>query len=173
MNTLFELLKIIIPSLIVLATALVMIKTFLSREKEKEKNEIKTLNQKVILPLRLQAYERVCLFLERISPNVLLHRVNNSTYHAVELQRALLQDIRFEFEHNLSQQVYLSPEAWNLVSQAKEEITKIIILSAQGLNSNHSNMDLIKAITDRVIKMKEVPTLIALNYIKKEVAEYF
>lgn len=83
-------------------------------------------NQSVVLPLRLQAYERMALFLERIDPNQLVMRIHSVGLTVAEEQSLLLTAIRSEFEHNLSQQIYLSDSVWQKVCEAKSDIESII-----------------------------------------------
>ncbi|MBQ4441268.1 MAG: hypothetical protein II899_04070 [Bacteroidales bacterium] len=80
----------------------------------------------VVLPLRLQAYERMALFLERIEPNQLVMRIHSQGLTVGQEQNLLLTAIRSEFEHNLSQQIYISTPVWNKVSDAKDDIIDII-----------------------------------------------
>ncbi len=83
-------------------------------------------NQSVVLPLRLQAYERMALFLERIDPNQLVLRIHTAGLTVSEEQNLLLTAIRSEFEHNISQQIYLSDAVWQKVCEAKSDIEAII-----------------------------------------------
>ena len=83
-------------------------------------------NRAVLLPLRLQAYERMALFLERIDPNQLVLRIHNIGLTVSQEQNLLLTAIRSEFEHNLSQQIYLSDQVWAKVCDAKGDIEEII-----------------------------------------------
>lgn len=83
-------------------------------------------NQSVVLPLRLQAYERMALFLERIDPNQLIMRIHTTGLTVSQEQNLLLTAIRSEFEHNLSQQIYISDAVWEKVCDAKADIESII-----------------------------------------------
>ena len=83
-------------------------------------------NQSVVLPLRLQAYERMALFLERIDPNQLIMRIHTPGLTVSQEQNLLLTAIRSEFEHNLSQQIYISDNVWAKVCDAKGDIESII-----------------------------------------------
>ncbi len=80
----------------------------------------------IVLPLRLQAYERMALFLERIEPNQLVMRIHNTGLNVAQEQNLLLTSIRSEFEHNLSQQIYISNDVWKHICNAKEDIIDII-----------------------------------------------
>ena len=83
-------------------------------------------SQPVVLPLRLQAYERMALFLERIDPNQLVLRIHSAGLTVAQEQNLLLTAIRSEFEHNISQQIYLSDAVWQKVCEAKSDIETII-----------------------------------------------
>ena len=83
-------------------------------------------SQSVVLPLRLQAYERMALFMERIDPNQLVMRIHSVGLTVAQEQSLLLTAIRSEFEHNISQQIYLSDSVWQKVCEAKSDIESII-----------------------------------------------
>lgn len=80
----------------------------------------------IVLPLRLQAYERMALYLERIEPNQLVMRIHAPGLSVAQEQNLLLTAIRSEFEHNLSQQIYISNPVWNQICAAKDDIIEII-----------------------------------------------
>ena len=173
METLFEVLKYTLPSLVVFATAYFLIKSYLEAEERKKVLEYKSKNQNLITPIRLQAYERLSLFLERISPNSLIFRVQTPTMNAGDLQRELLGLIRVEFEHNLSQQIYITKEAWQVIKSAKEQIIKIINSSADKTDPKAPALLLSKTILETTIKEGVSPTDIAVEFIKKEAATFF
>lgn len=97
---------------------------------QKIESDNKQQSQKATFTLRLQAYERMVLFLERINPPNLIIRVSQGSKKALDLQSALLKAIREEYEHNLSQQLFVSPSSWELIKTAKEEIVKSVNLAA-------------------------------------------
>ena len=116
--------------------AYLIIKRFVENEQKKSLLELKKMQAmetlKVVNPIRLQAYERLALFLERISPNSLVLRCYQPGMDLKVLQGVLTKNIRDEFEHNLSQQVYVSSEAWNRIKEAKEEtkeMTTMVLIS--------------------------------------------
>src|SRR5579871_3178399 len=122
MEALIEFIKILVPASVVLYAVYLMVRAFISREIELRKLEVRSRAIETILPARLQAYERITLFLERISPQNLLIRLNNSAYTAFDFQRILLDEIRNEYNHNVSQQVYMSEAVWQQVKSAKEDL---------------------------------------------------
>ena len=173
MDYLIDLLKIILPAGAVLYGMYLVVISFLSKDREKMLVELKTQNTKVILPVRLQAAERLCLLLERITPNNLVRRSNPSQFTAAELHPMLLSDVREEFNHNLSQQVYFSEETWEAVRRAVEEVTTTINLSRQSLDGEASGMELAKAIFAQSLERKNDAINFALKQVKSEIQLYF
>ncbi len=127
---------------------------------------------KVVTPIRLQAYERMALFLERISPNSLILRCFRPGMDLKALQTAMTKNIREEWEHNLSQQVYLTTEAWNRIREAKEEMINLINGSAVKLAADADPTSLAGVIFESVAKSK-TPTDEALEFMKNEIQERF
>ena len=121
-----EILKITLPALLVFLAGYLAIERLLREEANRRKVELTVNSKKITTPIRLQAYERIVLFLERISPESLLVRVNQPGLSVQKFQSALLASIRSEWEHNLSQQIYISPKAWGLVKNAKDNVVKLI-----------------------------------------------
>ncbi|SET75017.1 DUF7935 family protein [Hymenobacter actinosclerus] len=129
----FDLLKIILPALIVAGAIYFLFQQFLEREQQRRLLEMRLEASKTTLPLRLQALERVTLLLERLSPQNLLIRVSSANLPAADYHRLLLQEIRAEVEHNLSQQLYMQPETWAAVQQAQNSISNLISSQFQKL----------------------------------------
>jgi hypothetical protein len=163
-----ELLKYSIPLLIFGITILFLVKWFLNNDNKRRKQEMVLENHKLIMPLRLQAYERMALFLERISPDSILVRYNVSTLNSRQLQNELLTAIRLEFEHNMTQQVYISREAWEKVKNARSKITQIINKSADSLDPNSPAINLSRSIIERIMDLDKSPVTDALELLKKE-----
>lgn len=173
MEDLLDILKYILPSLVVFGTAFFILRAFLQNGTHKKLLELKLTNQNVISPIRLQAYERVTLLLERISPSSLILRIAEPGMTASQLQTALIQNIRDEFEHNLSQQIYISSQAWDLTRNAKEEMIKLVNLAASRLNDNASATDLGSVILELSMTQNKLPLNTAIDYIKKEVRQLY
>lgn len=168
-----DFIKILLPAAIVLYAMFLTVRAFLNKELEKKLVEVKLRSTEVVLPVRLQAYERMCLFLERISPNNLILRLNNDVFSATELHHVLLSEIREEYNHNVSQQVYMSDEAWNQVRSAMEEIISIINNAAGQVHAEGRSMDLAKAIFEIIIQQELNPTSKALRFVKDEIRQSF
>ena len=127
--------------------------------------------QKHLFPLKLQAYERIVLLLERIEPSSLLLRSKVADMSANQLHSALLNNIREEYEHNVAQQIYVSDNAWNLTKQAKEETIRIVNLAAESMEKDSSANDLTRNVFEKMMVLPKSPSQIALEYIKQEVKE--
>lgn len=127
---------------------------------------------KVVTPIRLQAYERMALFLERISPNSLVLRCYQPGMDLKLLQGVLTKNIRDEWEHNLSQQIYVSSEAWIRISEAKEQMINLVNSSALNLGESKDPTSLAGAIFT-VAASNKVPTDTALEFLKAEIHQYF
>lgn len=173
MDMIPEILKYTIPALIVFLTAYLLILNQSRNEEKRRHSEIARSGEKTILPIRLQAYERLALLLERISPESIIMRQNLSNLTAKQLQTELLASIRAEFDHNLSQQVYISPEAWERIKNARSNIISLINTAAQQIEPNASAYTLSQKILDMVMEHKNSLTAPALEMIKKEVKELF
>ncbi len=168
-----EIVKILLPAGLVFAATYFVLRSFLQREFRDQMVEIRKQHRDTLTPVRLQAYERLILFLERISPNNLLLRVHQSGMSAKYLRAELLRTIREEYEHNLSQQIYVSNKTWDLVKRAKEEMIKLINTEAEQLKDDATGIDLSKKIFNKTSQMEQLPTQVAANYLKNEVRNYF
>jgi len=184
MTDFLEILKYVLPSLVVLATSYLLLKIFIDNmektnaaersEKNRQKIlEISLKNKELINPIRLQAYERIVLFLERISPNSLIMRIHRPDLTAHQLQLELISNIRDEFEHNLSQQVYMSSQAWEMIREAKEEVIKLINSSMLNFDNQSTAIDLSQKIFENISKTNKLPTTDAIEFVKKEIREIF
>lgn len=173
MQALSELLKYTVPSLIVLATAYYLLKMFLDKETEKTQMQMRLDVQKISLPVRMQAYERLVLLLERIEPAGLLVRTNLQGMNASQLHSALIQTIRSEFEHNLSQQLYVSTKAWEMVRTAREETIKRINTAAMKLTPEATSTELASQILINDIDAEQSAVKGALDLLKAEARNNF
>jgi hypothetical protein len=166
--SLLEVVKYIIPSLVVLGVVHFLLKNFFDNEFLRRKMELKVENSKLITPLKLQAYERIVILMERMSPNNLIFRVSSPGISATQLKILLIEDINNEFNHNVSQQVYISPQAWQMVRIAKEEMINIVNTAYSSLGPNSVGLDLSKGIFEVMMKMDNIPTNKALEFLRKE-----
>ena len=173
MDALVELLKILVPAALVLYAMYLVVKSFLDKEFQRQVVGIRDKNTEIVLPIRLQAYERMVLFLERITPGNLLRRINTTELSARELQFVLINEVREEFSHNLAQQLYMSDNSWSAIKQAMEEVIAIINQSADGLPENAGGNELRRQIFQKVVDENADPTGRALTRVKDEIRQIF
>jgi len=170
---LFHLLGGIIWLLLIFGGAFFLLWYFLKQTRKAIPAAVSKEDQKVILPLRLQAYERFVLFLERIHPSNLVMRLNSPDLTAYQLQSLLVRTIREEFEYNLSQQLYVSQHAWELIRNAKEETIAMINQASANVGEQTHSSDLVKGIFDIAVSKGKLPLDLALEEIKKELQKLF
>jgi hypothetical protein len=186
--TLLELAKYIIPSVVLVFLVYLMMKEFmrynrqhmdfLKQEQELTKMKMqqdgKTEQMKSVLNSKLQAYERMTLFIERINPPNLIPRVLIPGLSAPLLLAKLQQTIREEFEHNLSQQIYISDHTWELIKAAKENILQVINQAGNKTGGDKANAaDLAQMILISGFEKDSDPVEKALASLKKDVRELF
>ncbi len=172
-NLILQVVLIIVPA----AAVILMAYFFLKKSGEKELRaahiELKRERQKFFLPSRAEAYQRSVLLMERIHPNSLVMRMQNPGLPAMAMQVKLLDAIREEYEHNIAQQLFVSPAAWELVKQSKEETLKIIHLAGKQMEPTSMALDLSSKIFEIVGEVGKLPSEIATEVLKKELQELF
>lgn len=130
-------------------------------------------NSEIIVPLRLQAYERMCLYLERISPDNLLLRLTGQCETSVELQQVILATIREEFNHNLAQQIYISPATWEAIKLAKDEVIMLVNQAAATIAPTDPALSLAKKIMEMNGDLEQPSTVNVIQTLKKEIQSIF
>ncbi len=168
-----DLVKIIVPAAAVMYGMYLVVKSFLNKEFERRLIEFKLKNTETILPIRLQAYERMALFLERISPSSLLIRLNQPSLTVAQFQQLLISQIREEMSHNFSQQVYMSDNAWKLIKTAMDDIVNVINTAAQEVPADAKGVELGKKIFEKLLQRDQDPVNQALIYLKSELQRLF
>jgi hypothetical protein len=151
----------------------VMLSSVAEKFLEKQRIDARSKNVEITLPLRLQAYERMCLFLERITPNNLLLRVAPSAMSALELQQIILHEIREEYNHNVAQQLYISTHAWEQIVNAMNETVAIVNQAAAEVSGEAPAADLAKKVFSHVIEKDIQPSTHALKVLKEEIRNVF
>lgn len=121
------------------------------------------------MPIRLQAYERMAIFLERLTPSKLLIRVAPLSSNKEDYESLLIASIEQEFEHNLSQQIYVSDDCWSIITAAKNATIQLI-RKASLLEKTDTANKLREVILTEMME-KRAPSDAALSYIKQEVSE--
>ena len=100
-------------------------------------------------------------------------RINQTNMSSAQLHASLLQNIRNEYEHNLSQQVYISSRAWKELKNAKEEVIKTINTAATEIGKDGKSTDLAAKILEVNLRHKPHPIDVALEMIKQEINQLF
>ncbi|MCC6413033.1 MAG: hypothetical protein IT270_15325 [Saprospiraceae bacterium] len=134
MESFFEILKYTIPGLIVFATAYFLLKMILDDRQLANRSAMRQDAQKITLPLRLQAYERLTLLCDRVELQKILLRIRMPGMTVRELQGALLLSISQEFEHNASQQLYVSDTLWQIINLAKNQTMALVANAASDID---------------------------------------
>ena len=173
MEIVYDLLKMTIPAVLILYLAYLLVRSFLQKQLDEIAFGVRHKNQEIVIPIRLQAYERIALLLERITPSNLLSRLGNSDYTAEEFQQVLIHEIRNEFNHNLSQQVYMSDSSWTYVTTAVEQTISLINSSINDLDAPSKGMELAKVILEKSAGEEMNTPKQAIRYIKEEIQDIF
>lgn len=163
-----EILKYILPAFIMFLTVYFMMKQYHEGQYRIKVLDMKQKQQATTLPLRLQAYERLSLFCERISLPGLILRLRTDGMQTNELQMALMLAVQKEFEHNITQQVYVSEQLWEIIKIAKDDVVNMTNLVAQDLNPQSDSREYSRAIFNFLDQRGIIPLDKALIAIKKE-----
>ncbi|GAA0733999.1 DUF7935 family protein [Aquimarina litoralis] len=161
----------LIPSLFITLLAFFYFKTHTDNEEKRRRYLLHRENQKQALPLRLQAYERMALFMERISPGKLLLRTPPVDNDKKSYESLLVSTIEQEFDHNLTQQIYISDECWNMIKTAKNGTIALIRKSV--LNGEVDSANKMREFILTEVVEKGAPSDKALSAIKSEVEDLF
>lgn len=170
-----EILKYTIPVLIVVFGIIVVLYIQNKHEAQRRQWELKRLSQKEISPLRMRAYERLTLVLERTEPEFMIMEMmrdnedlRTGRMTVLALQQALLQRVRLEFDHNMSQQIYVSDELWQHLLLARDEMGAYINSMAIQLQDKNDTMAYAKVLMTAYHNNGDTPHEIALDLLKKE-----
>lgn len=168
-DKIIELLFSVLPAVVVGAIAFYFFQQHIENEERRRRFLLKKDLQKEVFPLRLQAYERMVLFLERISPSKLLIRTNPTSSNKEAYEALLIANIEQEFEHNLSQQIYVTDECWQIIIAAKNATIQLIRKS--NMSEKTDSADKLREVILTELMDKQAPSVTALSYIKKEVSD--
>jgi hypothetical protein len=163
----------LIPASVVLYATYLVVRSFIQKDVDIRKLEIRGKAIETVLPSRLHAYERMTLFLERMSPQNLLVRLNTGSMPAKDFHQVLLAEVRNEYNHNVSQQVYISEEVWDLIKNAKEDLIVNINDAASEMTEGATSLDLSKKIFEKTMGKAVDPLAHALTELKREVHRIF
>jgi hypothetical protein len=171
MDVLLDVLQITIPSLLVFLAAWLLLRNMIRNDQDRRRQEIILQNTRTVTPIRLQAYERIVLLLERITLESLVIRTSKPGMSAAQMHSALLNTIRSEFEHNLSQQIYMTQQAWEVVKNARSNTTRLINTEFQTMPEKATGIEFSKKLLEKVMELEKEPTRAAIEFVKSEVAK--
>ncbi len=163
-----ELLKILLPCAATVIAVYFVIDRLLKEREHSASEKVKVEEIKVMLPLMLQAYERMNLFLERIAVENIIIRLHQPTGSAHELHTTLVKAVNEEFEHNIAQQIYVSEEGWKAVREAKDEVIRVVNRAMGQLPANGTSLDLSQKVFELMSEMEEPATHRARRVLKGE-----
>lgn len=169
MEMVYGLLQMTIPAALVVYICYLIVRSFHHRHLDEISMTIRQKNQETVTPIRLQAYERIVLLLERTRPSNLIPRLSNSEFTAEEFHQILVHEIRNEFHHNLSQQVYMSDSAWTYVTTAVEQVISLINSSANTLPKDAKSVELARTIIENSDDVNQQ----AIKFVKEEIQSIF
>lgn len=173
MNEFLEITKYLAPLIVLLVAVLLILKHFSDKEKYKQKFETIQANNKLITPIRLQAYERIILLLERIKPDAMALRLQKSNLTAIQMQILMLGTVRKEFNHNLSQQLYITNETWQAIVNAKEQISRLINLTGTKMGKDSGSNEFTRALIETYNDFEKKPVENSLIILKQEALMFF
>lgn len=168
---LLNLLMYIIPALVTGAIAYLFFREHVENENNRRTFLMHKELQKESFPLRLQAYERMVLFLERIAPSKLLIRVKPTSSNKEDYESLLIASVEQEFEHNLAQQIYVTDECWNVINASKNATIQLI--RKAGLLEKIDSADKLREVILTEMLEGHPPSNAGLSYIKDEVSKMF
>lgn len=164
---------VIVPSVLVILTAVLVTKQHNKKTDNFNRLRESIEAKKISLPVRLQAYERMTMLMERISPEALLFRVSAADVTAKEYEGMLLDQIRTEWNHNLSQQIYLSQELWNQIRTARGNIVQLISICSERVHPESPATELSKRILATLMELDRHPARTALDMLRAEAFTIF
>ena len=167
-DDILQLFAFLLPAVVTGAVAFYFFRLHTRNEEGRRRFLLHKNSQKNTLPIRLQAYERMALFLERISLTNLVVRVAPKSPEKIDYENLLIRTIENEFEHNLSQQIYMTDECWNVIKAAKNATIQAIRKSAMSQSESADKLreDLLSDTMDKLS-----PSATALSFVKKEIGE--
>ncbi len=163
MESILEILKYTVPALVVFITVYYLFNNFFRHQYALEALKLRESQGKHTFPLKLQAYERILMMCERMSPENLFYRLSNAEFGVKELKNAMLLAVQQEYDHNLSQQLYISDRLWEIVQLSKDQILDII-----SMGQGSSQAELLTNIHAYMLDNRLDPIRVAKKAIKDE-----
>jgi len=166
--TILEIIKVTVPALIVFLTVYYLVKNYLDSQYQIKMLEYKQNQQKTTIPLRLQAYERLSLFCERINIPSMILRLREEDMSASDLRVTLMVNVQREFEHNITQQVYVSDKLWQIILFSRDDVINILNMVYSQIEPGADAKVYSRALFDALNERELIPLDKSLVAIKKE-----
>ena len=163
-----EVLKYCVPALCVLLATWIVMQKFYKSEAEKRLWELKRLAQKEISPLRMRAYERLALLLERTTPEHMLVELNLGEMTILQVQQHIMHTIRMEYDHNISQQIYVGEQVWNAIIESRDQMVAFINTMAQQMPPESNALDYAKVLITAYASNGETANQQAMQLLRAE-----
>ncbi|MFY9244055.1 MAG: hypothetical protein WAO74_13630 [Polaribacter sp.] len=164
-DKILESIAYILPAAVTGFVAYYMFNGFINQQNSEKKLELLAQRKKESLPIKLQAYERMLLFCERINPIKMLVRIQPISENTNDYLQLLIANIEQEFEHNLVQQIYISNDAWTAIVATKRAIITKLKQVAETSNSANDLRENVLIDYSKTLP----PTETAIAFIKNEV----
>jgi D-serine dehydratase len=171
MNIFEQVLAFTVPTAMIGGLVYLILNKLLKAENSRRNFELQKLAAQTITPAKLRAYERMVIFLERIAPESMLTRMNINEMTALQLQKNLLMQIKQEWEHNISQQLYIKDDSWIMLSNAKESMIQLVNTCAAEVTLDSTALEYAKHIIETYSNSPKTPASAALTLLKADLAK--
>ncbi len=168
-----EILKYVFPSLVVFVAVYAVMVRQMRYETTKQAADLRKEQSKTITPIRMRGYERLALLLDRTLPENMILQQSVPALTSIELQSKLLATIREEFDHNASQQIYVTAGTWTHIRAAKESLLQLANACAEGIDPNAPAFEYAEKIIRTYNYTPNTPTMQAMESLKREVGALF
>ncbi|MGB0403868.1 MAG: hypothetical protein ACPGEG_07195 [Salibacteraceae bacterium] len=168
MEVVWEIVKISIPALAVMITTYFVLKQMLDSQYKRRELELRREFSRSMSPTKIAAYERLVLLLERIHPAEMVLRIHQKGMTSQKFHAELSKNVRDEYQHNLTQQIYISTKAWGYIKNSKEETLKLINMAGSRTSPEASAVDLSNMIFQLMSKMEHQSVDVAKDFLKQE-----
>jgi hypothetical protein len=169
----FDIARVACSGVIIVAAAYYLVKSDVDRYLKVKAGNRDSNDRQYLLSLKLQAHERLILFAERINPVNLLVMLHDKQLSKSEMHGLLLEQVRSEYQHNVSQQLYVSSHLWDAVDRLKTDTLSLINNTARTLPDDAGGTALSRQILARLAEIDERPYETAQALIKTEIQQIF
>ena len=163
----YQLAAFIIPAIVILSFAFYLFRMEFDKYLDVKYGKELTVAADPLLPMKLQAHERMIVFVERINPSNVLIRLHQPGLSVADMQSLVINEINVEYQHNITQQLYIEDETWNVIRKLKDDTVAMIGQGAIGLPADATGTDLSKRVLQHLSAMQENPYDLTLILIKK------